>query len=91
MSEREEARVLSWFAQRMKAKLDKNAHKGRRGWKGMSVLLLFEKLSDEVHELQEAIYHPEHGWPNAVMDESVDIANLAMMIADVARERQIHP
>ena len=77
-----------WFADRMEAKLRKNDHKG--GWKASELSELLVLLEKEVAELGQAAFRLAcleitdstiHG----VIDEAVDVANFAMMIADNAR------
>lgn len=68
---------VTWFAQQMEAKLRENDWKG--GWKDCRIQYLFEKLDEEVHELSVCISNEE------VIKEAADVANVAMMIADIAR------
>ena len=65
------------FAQMMEAKLAANRHKGDRdGWIGMPRAALMDLLRAEVEELGAAA-NSEAGL------EAADVANFAMMIADV--------
>jgi NTP pyrophosphatase (non-canonical NTP hydrolase) len=48
------------------------------GWKGETLDFLFDRLQAEVDELQVARL------PGAIAEEAADVANYAMMIADVA-------
>ena len=82
------AATLAWFGQQMRAKLDVNRHKGDN-WEELGIDWLFERLkwdtveeASEISELENAILRQD--WPN-VIRECADIANYAMMIADVAR------
>ncbi len=60
-------------------------HLDRPGWKHESVFSLFVRLGEEVAELWEAI---ETHQPKEVIEkEAADVANFAMMIADVYREK----
>jgi len=77
-----------WFAERMEAKLRENDHKG--GWNASEFSELLVLLEKEVAELGQAAFRLAcleitdstiHG----VIDEAVDVANFAMMIADNAR------
>ena len=84
--------VLS-FAHLMEAQLRANDHKP--GWKGEFASDLFPRISEEAEELRDAIeqhskqlnwgdmalYLPE--WTVKVGSEAADVANFAMMIADV--------
>ena len=60
----------------MEEKLRRNDHKG--GWEECSLDVLFDRLKNEVRELQKAIAEE----PDVnVMFEAADVANFAMMIA----------
>ncbi len=84
------------FAQLMEAKLRENDHKG--GWKYEVTSYLSRRLGNELKELRAAVAarHKElmQGWPPisaekraghavTVGREAADVANFAMMIADV--------
>lgn len=82
------------FADEMEAKLDHNRHKGdRNGWRreGVSEFLL-PRLLNEVGELIAALREDEDAVTAQdsksarahIRSECADIANFAMMIADVA-------
>jgi len=64
------------MAQAMERKLRANDSKG--GWKDCDVTWLLGRLADEMGELRRAV-----GGEGSVLDECVDVANFAMMIADV--------
>lgn len=75
----------------MEAKLDQNRDKGdRNGWKQERVSWLLNRLLSEVGELVEVI--GKKGVPGfgkeprqaRIRSECADVANFAMMIADVA-------
>lgn len=70
------------FAQVMEAKLRQNDHKG--GWQGMTQQEVLRRLYDEAHEVWKELGRPEPD-ANAVMWESADVANFAMMLWDVTR------
>jgi len=82
---------LSAFYRRMERKLLLNAFKG--GWQDMSVEALIEGLEDEVAELKEAYAAMRESGLKThddVADEAADVANRAMMVADILfRPRQI--
>lgn len=63
------------FAALMEQKLKANDHKP--GWKNDSFRALFRRLEQEMRELREC---PDE----FVIDEAIDVANFAMMIADNA-------
>lgn len=67
------------FAQAMELKLRENEHKG--GWKNCDIFYLFSRLAEETAELKHAVIdrYPK----TSVLDEAADVANFAMMIADV--------
>jgi hypothetical protein len=74
------------FAHAMEAKLRENDHKG--GWRGCSPDALFDRMRDEGSELLGKLVRMEQLPSNAevrreVAREAADVANFAMMIADV--------
>jgi hypothetical protein len=75
--------ALAWFAQAMERKLRANDHKG--GWIDgkCDLLFLFEKLTEERRELTRAT--GKGGTPEQILEEAADVANIAMMIADVCQ------
>lgn len=83
--------AVAWFAQMMEAKLRTCDYKG--GWKGMSIWPLVSGIQDELRELQveHSIVEDDRRYGRApsnldrVVAEAVDVANYAMMVADVAR------
>jgi len=83
-----------WFAEYMEKTLKENDYKG--GWKECGLEFLLNRLREEVFELERAIgvncphcghkREPET-WRN-IVSESADVANFAMMIADITRNKQ---
>ena len=73
-----------WFAQQMEAKLKANDHKG--GWENESIHSLIGRLGQEWRELYDALFPPWKRDPERVAEEAADVANFAMMIADVVRK-----
>lgn len=71
---------IAQFAIDMELKLMRNNAKG--GWHGMDVGQLLRLLAKELDELADAIVH---GSGQDVIDEAADVANYAMMIADLYR------
>ena len=71
---------LRKFACLMEEKLRQNDYKGKEGWRGNDLNNLFSKLLEEVHELHLAL-----GTGKDVDEEAADVANMAMIIADVWR------
>src|SRR5690606_5240346 len=71
------------FARAMEHKLAANDHKEH--WREMRVHQLLEMLRDEVDELVRAVadFHGGMGPHRNVLDEAADVANFAMMVADV--------
>lgn len=68
------------FAKTMEEKLAMNRHKGdREGWVKDPVSALMRRLDDEMGELDHAV----HIQSIAAGSESADVANFAMMVADV--------
>lgn len=65
------------FADAMEEQLSANDHKG--GWQRDTALSLLRRLREETTELARAI-----GGEGDVLKEAADVANFAMMIADVS-------
>jgi hypothetical protein len=70
------------FVDLMVHKLDKNRHKGR--WENIDANSAFNYLCDETVELQTALWR---GDPDSIYFECADVANFAMIIASIMRER----
>lgn len=73
---RDEVRL---FAEAMERKLQKREKDYPEGWKSCDIHRLFDHLVSEVSELEDAIEKDNE----FISNECVDIANMAMMIADV--------
>ena len=74
---------VEWFSHLMTDVLMK--HLTKPGWKHEAIEYLEDRLGEEVEELYSAI---ESNQPKeAVEKEAADIANFAMMIADVYRQK----
>ncbi len=72
-------REVVWFAQQMEMVLRKHdPEKGVNGWKDESFVFLFEKLHEEITELNRARAEID---PIKVQKESIDVANVMMFIA----------
>jgi thiamine monophosphate synthase len=76
-------RPVRAFAVLMEKRLRENDHKG--GWSSSPVAWLITRFNDEVRELNDAC--DDYDLP-AIIHEAIDSANFAMMIADVAAERE---
>jgi hypothetical protein len=75
--------VVVWFARAMERKLRENDHKP--GWRGEDAGALLERVDDEIDELKRAVgVRP----PLVVLDEAADVANMAMMVADVCSKQE---
>ena len=72
--------IVSWFARLMEQKLSKNDHKG--GWVGCTPSWLLRRLRAETNELARALKCHKKA-PALIAREAADVANFAMMIADV--------
>jgi NTP pyrophosphatase (non-canonical NTP hydrolase) len=73
---------LAWFFEAMVQKLDHNAHK--RDWRFSRDVNYFHiRIHQELEELKRAI--DRGASPEEVTREAADVANFAMMIADVYR------
>ena len=73
--------VLEWFAGKMEAKLRDNDWKG--GWHQDDVSRLLPLLKGEMQELEVSLSTRNPAPAEEVAREAVDVANFAMMIADV--------
>jgi hypothetical protein len=88
-------RAVVAFADAMERELRANAHKG--GWRECHHDALLARLVEETNELETALHAIGSGgaarlfpndpngpkWHNLVLSEAADVANFAMMIADV--------
>lgn len=72
------------FAEVMEYKLSLNRHKGdREGWLKAELPAMIEYLWEETEELKLVL--ATESFPEIVEREAADIANFAMMIADIYR------
>lgn len=75
------------FAAFMRQKLDENEHKG--GWECEDEDWLLDRIQQELNELREAWEAKPRGsaarteWRTRIVREAADVANMAMMLADV--------
>lgn len=81
---------LRSFVINMEDEMRANDHKGKDGWKHNSLDHLLNHLMDEVRELHAAMTKARTRTEQArytedVVSEAADVANVAMMVADVAR------
>jgi NTP pyrophosphatase (non-canonical NTP hydrolase) len=83
--------VVMWFAGLMEGKL--RQHDDRPGWRGESDHYLLEMLKEELDELACEIQSEGGGteWDIImrqvrIQQEAADVANMAMMLADNARD-----
>ncbi|MFB6371579.1 MAG: hypothetical protein ABEN55_00350 [Bradymonadaceae bacterium] len=74
-------RELEWFVSKMNGKLaDKDDEYGK-AWKGVTLNRLLDLFDEHVGDLYESIRGEVS--PDDVVDDAVDVANIAMMIADL--------
>jgi NTP pyrophosphatase (non-canonical NTP hydrolase) len=85
--------TLNWFAKQMEIKLRENDH--LCGWKDCTIEWLLSRLGEEVAELEDAMGCCSRCGvkriafdAQEVIQEAADVANFAMMIADVSRRRE---
>lgn len=71
---------VNWFAEQMELKLRDNDHKG--GWARCEHSWLLDRLKQEVGELEKALDQVDN--QENVIKEAADVANFALMIADLA-------
>jgi NTP pyrophosphatase (non-canonical NTP hydrolase) len=76
---------VQWFAEQMEAKLQRD-DATKPGWSTETTESLFRGLVAEVIELHEALLSPIAA-PEYVVTECADVANYAMMIADVCHRQ----
>lgn len=80
---------VAWFAEQMELQLKANDHKG--GWSNLDMDYFFRRLDEELDELSVASVLVEQDATDevvaGVIREAADVANFALMIADVARQR----
>lgn len=76
--------VVLWFAQQMELKLRENDHKG--GWHEDDPWSLSHRVLEEADELSEAVEPESVAGRSARISEAVDVANMALMVADHFRE-----
>ncbi|MCK5601150.1 hypothetical protein KAR91_04720 [Candidatus Pacearchaeota archaeon] len=88
---------LEWFAEQMEKKLKENDDK--RGWAGEKLSWMHSLLEREVKEVKAAFKDlGDASWSGdeehindaleEVVEEAADVANFAMMIADLANKRK---
>ena len=80
---------VRWFAEQMELKLIENNWKG--GWQDKQTSYLFQRLEEESSELADALFlygaSNRHNGGNRAIQEAVEIANFAMMVAtNIAHE-----
>ena len=71
---------VNWFAEQMELKLRDNDHKG--GWARCEHSWLLDRLKQEVVELEKELDQVDN--QENVIKEAADVANFALMIADLA-------
>lgn len=72
---------VTWFAEQMERKLRENDHKG--GWRNDDIGHLNHRLGLEQVELNVAL---TKGVAEEIISEAADVANFAMMVADLAHD-----
>lgn len=75
---------LARFTPEMLRKLEKHRDWGRSWQDGASLSRLWDFLHHEMDELERALVD---GGCDRIVEECADVANLCMMIADVAKRR----
>jgi len=79
---------LAWFANKMELVLRCNDHKSH--WTNLTPQQLYTRLQQETHELAQEMerYGTLDGGAWKIIKEAADVANFAMMIADVMYKHQ---
>lgn len=77
---------VKWFAEQMENKLKENDKKG--GWDDCNIYWLIQRIREETNELLSAVnLNRDLGvTKESIIREASDVANFAMMIADIARK-----
>lgn len=75
---------VQWFAERMEGRLAKfDQTCGEDGWKNDDYDFFLGRIDETKHDLAIAI---KQGDGNLAIKEATDLANFAMMVADIVRE-----
>lgn len=77
---------VKWFSEQMETKLRENDKKG--GWDNCNIYWIIKRINEETNELLNAVdLHRDLGATKEnIIREAADVANFAMMIADIARK-----
>lgn len=77
---------VKWFAEQMENKLKENDKKG--GWDDCNIYWLIQRIREETNELLSAVnLNRDLGATKEnIIREAADVANFAMMVADIARK-----
>lgn len=81
---RQVATTVTWFSVELKRKLMTRLRK--RNWRSSSVHDLYLKLRREVVELTYAVGNDSR---DDILQECLDVAAFAMMIADITRQEEV--
>ena len=87
-TERRDREAVSWFSTRMLRKLKLNEDKP--GWHSDTQVSLLNRIFEEAQELREALLaYPRDSleYFEETINEAADVANFAMMVADIARSK----
>jgi len=77
---------VKWFAGIMEQTLQKHdKKKGSDGWLNDNSLSLLDRLKQETAELEDILIVWDSKYSSEIVKECADIANFAMMIADIER------
>jgi hypothetical protein len=75
--------LVTWFAKRMYDKLEANSHK-RDSYNDVSAEWIWDKIHEELEEIDDAL---ASDLPLDVIQECADLANAAMFLAHLMRQR----
>lgn len=85
--ESDTAPIVLWFAGEMEHKLSLNRHQGdRAGWRVCEPVRMLRRLREQAIKLESAMMTFS---PDEIISEAADVANFAMMIADLARDSRV--
>ena len=81
--------AVEWFSVAMMEKLSRPKNLAKEHWRRFSFQYLFNRILDESEELNTELLNLQNYYEanrlEKVIDEAVDVANIAMMVADNAR------
>ena len=81
--------AVLYFAVEMRKKLFEPRNIAKGGWRNDSLQDLLHRLSEETDELTDEIRNYVDRDYDAIVSEAADVANFALMVADVAARQKV--